>query len=198
MLDAAAQPEHAVLNLGQAGIPPWLTEVNGPPGRSQPIFPVLARNERYLLITRSERQEHRELITSLATHLLSFLGDDERIEGAMCPSGEAARSEETWGGDLRDCLAGCHGAGPHPLGATRCRAGRTWASSGLTDIHHQGFCPGRKDVHHGDHGAEAAAAPPVVHAGVQGGDCGAVPSSGQRARPWRSAWMSPAGTAEAG
>jgi transposase len=30
-----------------------------------------------------------------------------------------------------------------------------WASSGLTDIHHQGFCPGRKDVHHGDHGAEA-------------------------------------------
>jgi hypothetical protein len=26
-----------------------------------------------------------------------------------------------------------------------------WASSGLTDIHHQGLCPGRKDVHHGDH-----------------------------------------------
>ena len=38
-----------------------------------------------------------------------------------------------------------------------------------------GFCPGRKDVHHGDHGAEAAASPPVVYAGVQGGDCGAVP-----------------------
>jgi hypothetical protein len=50
-----------------------------------------------------------------------------------------------------------------------------WASSGLTDIHHQGFCPGRKDVHHGDHGAEAAPSPPVVHAGVQGGDRGAVP-----------------------
>jgi hypothetical protein len=49
-----------------------------------------------------------------------------------------------------------------------------WASSGLTDIHHQGLRPGRKDVHHGDHGAEAAS-PPVVHAGVQGGDRGAVP-----------------------
>jgi len=44
----------------------------------------------------------------------------------------------------------------------------------LTDIHYQGFCP-RKDVHHGDHGAEAAAPPPVIHAGVQGGDRGAVP-----------------------
>jgi transposase InsO family protein len=31
---------------------------------------------------------------------------------------------------------------------------RDWASSGLTDIHHQGLCPGRKDVHHRDHGAE--------------------------------------------
>jgi transposase len=29
-------------------------------------------------------------------------------------------------------------------------AQKGWASSGLTDIHHQGFCPGRKDVHHGD------------------------------------------------
>jgi hypothetical protein len=37
-----------------------------------------------------------------------------------------------------------------------------WASFGLTDIHHQGFCRGQKDVHHGDHGAEAAAPPPVT------------------------------------
>ena len=54
------------------------------------------------------------------------------------------------------------------------RVNVVWASSGLTDIHHQGLPPGRKDVHHGDHGAEAAS-PSVVHAGVQGGDRGAVP-----------------------
>jgi hypothetical protein len=37
----------------------------------------------------------------------------------------------------------------------------------LTDIHHQGQCPG-KDVHNGDHGAEEAPYPSVVHPGVQG------------------------------
>src|ERR1035437_760319 len=42
-----------------------------------------------------------------------------------------------------------------------------WASSGLTDIHHQGHRPG-KDVHNGDHGAEEAPYPTVVHSGVQG------------------------------
>ena len=64
---------------------------------------------------------------------------------------------------------------PTMLARIDARQDNDWASSGLTDIHHQGFCPGRKDVHHGDHGAEAAASPPVVHAGVQGGDRGAVP-----------------------
>jgi hypothetical protein len=42
-----------------------------------------------------------------------------------------------------------------------------WASSGLTDIHHQGHSPG-KDVQNGDHGEEEAPSPPVVHTGVQG------------------------------
>jgi hypothetical protein len=42
-----------------------------------------------------------------------------------------------------------------------------WASSGLTDIHHQGRRP-REDVQNGDHGEEEAALPPVVHSGVQG------------------------------
>jgi len=42
-----------------------------------------------------------------------------------------------------------------------------WASFGLTDIHHQGHRPG-KDVHNGDHGAEEAPYPTVVHSGVQG------------------------------
>jgi transposase len=32
----------------------------------------------------------------------------------------------------------------------------------LTDIHHQGRCPG-KDVHHGDHGTQEASRAPVVH-----------------------------------
>jgi hypothetical protein len=42
-----------------------------------------------------------------------------------------------------------------------------WASSELTDIHHQGHCPG-KDVHNGDHGTEEAPSSSVVHPGVQG------------------------------
>ena len=42
-----------------------------------------------------------------------------------------------------------------------------WASSGLTDIHHQGQSP-RKDVQNGDHGEEEAASTSLVHAGVQG------------------------------
>src|SRR5665213_2760284 len=51
-------------------------------------------------------------------------------------------------------------------GARRVR-NEDWASSGLTDIHHQGHRPG-KDVHNGDHGAEEAPYPTVVHSGVQG------------------------------
>jgi hypothetical protein len=39
---------------------------------------------------------------------------------------------------------------PHSQG---CELG--WASSGLTDIHHQGHRPG-KDVQNGDHGTEEA------------------------------------------
>jgi transposase-like protein len=54
-----------------------------------------------------------------------------------------------------------------------------WASSGLTDIHHQELRLGRKDVHHRDHEAEAVS-PSVVHAGVQGGDRGAVSGGGDR------------------
>jgi WD40 repeat protein len=42
-----------------------------------------------------------------------------------------------------------------------------WASSGLTDIHHQGHSPG-KDVQNGDHGTEEAPSSSVVHPGVQG------------------------------
>ena len=42
-----------------------------------------------------------------------------------------------------------------------------WASSGLTDIQHQGHSPG-KDVQYGDHGTEEAPCPLVVHPGVQG------------------------------
>ena len=42
-----------------------------------------------------------------------------------------------------------------------------WASSGLTDIQHQGHRPG-KDVQNGDHGTEEAPSPSVVHPGVQG------------------------------
>ena len=40
-----------------------------------------------------------------------------------------------------------------------------WASSGLTDIHHQVHCTG-KDAHHGDHGTEEAPSPSVVYPGV--------------------------------
>jgi transposase-like protein len=42
-----------------------------------------------------------------------------------------------------------------------------WASSALTDIHHQGHSP-RKDVQNGDHRTEEAPCPSVVHPGVQG------------------------------
>jgi hypothetical protein len=44
---------------------------------------------------------------------------------------------------------------------------RMWASSGLTDIHHQGHSPG-KDVQNGDHGTEEDPSSSVVHPGVQG------------------------------
>lgn len=43
---------------------------------------------------------------------------------------------------------------------------RTLASLGLTDIRHQGRCPG-EDAHHGHHRTEQAPCPSVVHAGVQ-------------------------------
>ena len=46
--------------------------------------------------------------------------------------------------------------------------GAVWAWPALTDIHHQGFAPGRMSDH-GEHGEEAPA-PPFVHAGVQGRD----------------------------
>ncbi len=42
-----------------------------------------------------------------------------------------------------------------------------WASTGLTDIHHQGHSP-REDVQNGDHGEEEAASAALVHSGVQG------------------------------
>jgi SAM-dependent methyltransferase len=42
-----------------------------------------------------------------------------------------------------------------------------WASSGLTDIQHQGHGPG-KDVHNGDHGEAEAASAALVPSGVQG------------------------------
>jgi hypothetical protein len=55
-------------------------------------------------------------------------------------------------------------------------AGETeWASTGLTDIHHQGQGPG-KDVQNGDHGTEEAPSPSVVHPGVQGRHRRALPS----------------------
>jgi hypothetical protein len=41
-----------------------------------------------------------------------------------------------------------------------------WASSGLTDIHHQGHSP--RKVQNGDHGTEEAPSSSVVHPGVQG------------------------------
>jgi hypothetical protein len=44
---------------------------------------------------------------------------------------------------------------------------KIWASTGLTDIHHQGPRPG-KDVQNGDHGTEEAPSSSVVHPGVQG------------------------------
>jgi len=39
-----------------------------------------------------------------------------------------------------------------------------WASTGLTDIHHQGQSPG-EDVQNGDHGTEEAPSSSVVHPG---------------------------------
>ena len=53
----------------------------------------------------------------------------------------------------------------------------------LTDIHHQGFIPGRMSDH-GEHGEEAPAAP-FVHPGVQGGDRRAVPARGPVGRSGR-------------
>lgn len=41
-----------------------------------------------------------------------------------------------------------------------------WASTGLTDIQHQGHRP-REDVQNGDHGEEEAASASLVHSGVQ-------------------------------
>ena len=38
--------------------------------------------------------------------------------------------------------------------------GGDWACSGLTDIHHQGFCPG-EDAHRGDEGTDQAPCPSV-------------------------------------
>lgn len=49
---------------------------------------------------------------------------------------------------------------------TTSAAGRMWASTALTDIHHQGRGPG-KDVQNGHHGKEEAPSPSVVHTGVQ-------------------------------
>jgi hypothetical protein len=43
--------------------------------------------------------------------------------------------------------------------------GDKWASSGLTDIHHQGHSPG-KDVHYGDHGTEEAPSSSLVDPGL--------------------------------
>jgi hypothetical protein len=37
-----------------------------------------------------------------------------------------------------------------------------WAWPALTDIHHQRCCPG-EDVHHGDHGTQAASRAPIVY-----------------------------------
>src|SRR5262249_31679184 len=40
-----------------------------------------------------------------------------------------------------------------------------WAWPALTDIHHQGFAPGRMSDH-GEHGEEEGPAPPLVHPAV--------------------------------
>src|SRR2546429_5199181 len=61
----------------------------------------------------------------------------------------------------------------------------TWAWPALTDIHHQGFAPGRMSDH-GEHGEEEAPAAPFVHAGVQGRDRGAVPARGPVCWPGRA------------
>jgi ATP-dependent exoDNAse (exonuclease V) alpha subunit len=62
----------------------------------------------------------------------------------------------------------------HALAAGPPDRSHDWACCGLTDIHDQGRSPG-KDVHHGDHGEEEAAAPSFVHQGVQGRHRRAVP-----------------------
>ena len=59
----------------------------------------------------------------------------------------------------RFCRIGLTDAVPHP-------STLTWASTGLTDIHHQGHSP-RKDVQNGDHGEAEAASAALVHSGVQ-------------------------------
>jgi hypothetical protein len=47
------------------------------------------------------------LITRTVVYLQPFLDDDERVEGAMYPGGEAVRFiEQGWGGDLGTYLAG--------------------------------------------------------------------------------------------
>src|SRR5271170_236759 len=55
--------------------------------------------------------------------------------------------------------------------------GGWWAWPALTDIHHQGFSPGRMSDY-GEHGEEEVPAAPLVHAGVQGGDRRVVPARG--------------------
>src|ERR1017187_8741469 len=79
---------------------------------------------------------------------------------------------------LANAHRSCHGrndarATTGPLGTTRSGWTRPsngeapgdqqdWASSGLTDIHHQGHSPGM-DVQHGDHGEKEPPHSPVVH-----------------------------------
>jgi hypothetical protein len=47
------------------------------------------------------------LITRAVVYLQPFLDDDERVECAMYPGGEAAKFiEQGWGGDLRTYLTG--------------------------------------------------------------------------------------------
>src|SRR5581483_11734145 len=64
--------------------------------------------------------------------------------------------------------------GPHSSAATLSSPHPPWTWPALTDIHHQGFTPGRMSDH-GEHGEEAPA-PPCVHPGVQGRDRGSVPA----------------------
>jgi hypothetical protein len=54
------------------------------------------------------------LILKAATYLQPFLDDDERIECAMYPNGEAVKYiDQGWGGDLRSYLAGLLNAMGH-------------------------------------------------------------------------------------